>query len=202
MNKIIVYTSIYGDKDNLIVPKLEGCDFAFFTGDGGIMNAKKFKILPHRYFGEYKYSMWVDGNIKVFGDIKSLVQRYMKNYDIVALAHPLESLGIKVLIFDEFKVCIDQKFGNVLDVKRQMLDYKNDNCSDIPVLAGGVIIRKHNVESIKNFGERWWEEIKKYSIRDQLSFSYLIWKLGLRCGKLDNVGLEANWFKYYNHKNE
>ena len=200
MNNIIVYTSIYGDKDNLMVPKLEGCDFAFFTGDGGKMDAKRFKVLPHKYFGEYEYSMWIDGNIKVFGDIASLVKRYMKNYDIVTLTHPSDGLGIKTSIFDEFKVCIDQKFDDVARLKRQRLAYKDDGCPDNHINANGIIIRRHNVDSLKFFGESWWDEIRKYSSRDQLSFSYLVWKLGLRCGKLDNVGLDANWFRYYGHK--
>ena len=28
--------------------------------------------------------------------------------------------------------------------------------------------------------EEWWQEIKMYSYRDQLSFNYVMWKLGTK----------------------
>ena len=200
MNNIVVYTAIYGDKDELAIPKLKGCDFVYFTGEGGRMEAKKPKILPHRYFREYEYSMWIDGNIKVFGDIKSVVEGYMKDYNLVMLTHPAKSIGIIPTIFNEFKICIDQKLDKPDILKKQMKDYKKQGCPDGEISAGGIIIRKHNDKEIFNFCESWWQELNKHSGRDQLSFLYLAWKMKLKYGKLNNIGLGANWFRYCGHK--
>ena len=85
MNKIVIYTAIFGGKDKLLEPEFvpEGCDFVCFTdttnlkssiwqirqekasSDDPVRSAKLFKILPHRFLGEYEYSVWVDGNILV-----------------------------------------------------------------------------------------------------------------------------------------
>ena len=37
-------------------------------------NARKYKILPHRFLSEYDISIWIDGNIKVRGDVNELLE--------------------------------------------------------------------------------------------------------------------------------
>jgi hypothetical protein len=204
MNRTVVYTAIYGDKDDLDIPKeVEGFDFVYFTGDGGLLSAKKPKILPHRYFKEYDYSMWVDGNIKLIGNPKPVIDKYMKNFDIVMLTHPAESLKIFPHIYKEANICIDQYPQYAKELKRQVKAYKKDGCpAEIPIVAAGIIIRNHNHPTITAFDEAWWNEIIEYSPRDQISFAYLAWKLKLRYGKLDNIGLGASWFRYVGIKYE
>ena len=41
-----------------------------------------------------------------------------------------------------------------------------------------LIIRKHNDMKCINFMEKWFNEIKNNSHRDQLSFGYIFWKTG------------------------
>jgi hypothetical protein len=42
-----------------------------------------------------------------------------------------------------------------------------------------VILRRHT-DAIRHLNEAWWNEIVRGSRRDQLSFNYVAWKLGLR----------------------
>ena len=42
-----------------------------------------------------------------------------------------------------------------------------------------VIYRKHTESSIINLMESWWNCIRDISKRDQLSFSYVLWKNGI-----------------------
>ena len=46
-----------------------------------------------------------------------------------------------------------------------------------------LIIRKHNDIKCIIFMEKWFNEIKKYSHRDQLSFNYIFWKTGYKIVK-------------------
>ena len=93
--KIVVYTSIFGGYDVLHENqfKMNGVDYICFT-DSDIKsetwkvvkstpiyndsnrNAKKYKILPHRYLKDYDYSVWIDGNILVVSDIRDLVTQH------------------------------------------------------------------------------------------------------------------------------
>ena len=81
-NKTVIYTAIFGGKDNLIEPKFipEGCGFVCFTDQDFVSNvwqvkkvkpkfedpvrsAKIYKILPHKFLSEYEISVWIDGNL-------------------------------------------------------------------------------------------------------------------------------------------
>ena len=41
-----------------------------------------------------------------------------------------------------------------------------------------MILRRHT-DAIRRLNEAWWNEIVRGSRRDQLSFNYVAWKLGL-----------------------
>ena len=103
---IVVYTAIFGGYDVLQEPKVvsQNCDFICFTdtkrkirgwevrevkashGDP-TRNARMYKILPHRFLGEYKYSVWVDGNVLVRGDVNELIDTYLKDVRVAAYDH-------------------------------------------------------------------------------------------------------------------
>jgi hypothetical protein len=72
-------------------------------------------------------------------------------------------------------------------VEKQMVRYSNEG---FPVNYGlaynGFILRKHT-PTIEKLDEFWWNEIIKNSRRDQLSFMYSCWKLGIK-PKIVDVG--------------
>ena len=81
MNKRIVYTSVFGNYDNVVKPKLpSGWDWKCFSEENNLplyednmMNAKRFKILPHRFLSDYEISIYIDGNYIVKRDVGELV---------------------------------------------------------------------------------------------------------------------------------
>lgn len=106
MNKIVIYTAIFGGKDNLIEPEFvpEGCDFVCFTDsdlvsdvwevrkvksefDDFVRNARMYKVLPHKYLPEYEISVWTDGNLLIKGDINKLVEKYLKDVNLAIFDH-------------------------------------------------------------------------------------------------------------------
>ena len=81
VGKLVVYTAIFGGKDELIeAPCFPSVDFVCFTDDPKLTSrtwkvvlaaeaasadprsgAKLYKILPHRFFPDYDCSLWIDG---------------------------------------------------------------------------------------------------------------------------------------------
>ena len=61
MNSKILYTSVFGNYDDVMNPKLpSGWDWKCFSEENSLSlyvdnnrNAKRFKVLPHRYLKEY-----------------------------------------------------------------------------------------------------------------------------------------------------
>ena len=90
MNKKILYTTVFGNYDDVIEPKLpNGWDWKCFSEENSLSlytdnnrNAKRFKVLPHRYFQDYEYN--VDGQLRTVTmstDIsKDLLEFYKKHF--------------------------------------------------------------------------------------------------------------------------
>lgn len=133
-------------------------------------NAKIHKILSHKYFPNCEYSLWVDGSIKIKFefDFEKLIQIYLRNHDMAVFKH-----SERKCIYTEAKVCCERKLDNVEIIKKQIDLYKSEGYPENNNLSEcSVILRRHTPKIIE-FNEAWWEEIKKYSRRDQLSFDYV-----------------------------
>jgi hypothetical protein len=204
--KIAVYTSIFGGYDNLIDDQfqMEGADFICFT-DRDIesktwkivkstpiyndpnRNAKKYKILPHRYLKDYDWSIWIDGNIKVISDI-----RPMCDGDPYKVYDHMQVFDKRDCIYDEAQAILN--FGKINSERTPERGIKNwkDNPRVIieqmnrymvegypknnGLATNPIIIRNHNNSDVIKNMEDWWVEIKYNSKRDQLSFNYIAWK--------------------------
>ena len=66
-------------------------------------------------------------------------------------------------------------------IQKQIKRYVDDGYPlNNGLIVSGVVLRKHNEGDIIKCMERWWEELKYGSKRDQLSFNYSAWKCNTR----------------------
>jgi hypothetical protein len=133
------------------------------------MNAKMHKILPHRFFPYAEYSLWVDGSVEILPgtNIQELIDTYLKDADICVFKHPWRNC-----LYEEANVCLERKLDEKEKILSQIDFYKWDNYpEDNNLYECGAILRKHT-SGTNIFNEMWWEEITRYSKRDQLSFPY------------------------------
>ena len=109
MSKIL-YTTIFGNYDDLIEPSLpHDWDFKCFSEKNSIplytdhtRNAKKFKVLPHRYLKDYEYSIFIDGNMYVCGNVNELIEKYLSDSNIAFFDHNQNRMDPRDCIYDEF----------------------------------------------------------------------------------------------------
>ncbi len=238
MNKTVIYTAIFGDKDNLIEPEFvpENCDFVCFTDqdfqssiwqvkkvepkfEDPVRNARMYKILPHKFLSEYEYSVWVDGNLVVKGDINKLINKYLQKNNLAIFDHNQHTKRWKKLfwvkntedcrdcIYDEYEYLLDryEKLGIYKDdpelMKKQIEKYKKENYPENNGLAVTMIIlRKHNEKDITKTMENWWSEIKNHSRRDQLSFNFVAWKNNLSFIYMKGDSRRNKYFLHKQHK--
>jgi hypothetical protein len=225
--KVVVYTSIFGGYDNLIQDHFElpGVDFLCFTDceftsttwqvrkalpmyTDPNRNAKKYKVLPHRYLSDYDYSIWIDGNIKIVGDVRELLtQKLYQLYDHMQV----ESYDRRNCIYDEASAIL--KFGSINSQRYPEKGIKNwkDNpqlitkqmekyqAAGYPIQNGlattPIMVRQHNHPDVIKHNEDWWTEIKYHSKRDQLSFDYVAWKNGFKYDFLVGDSRNNSYFK-------
>lgn len=219
MPNIVVYTAITNNYDTLKEPPIElrnEVDFVAFLGCDQIetswqirkahsefadpcRNAKIHKILPHIFFPEKTYSLWIDGSveIKFTFPIEQLIDKYLKEFDLAVFKH-----RDRRCIYEEADACIRMRKDKRWIIHRQIAKYKNDGYPPNNGLAECTVLLRRHTEKICQFNEAWYQEIKNYSRRDQLSFNYVAHKVGLEfCYFPGFLGHKSNdWFNIQLHQ--
>lgn len=189
----VVYSAIFGRKEfPWPAPNFQGVHFVLFTDDSRIRPpgwrvvvspsefvdprkcAKVFKVLAHRYLRKYRFSLWVDGNLCPRVDPRTWMATVLKSGIATYRHHERDC------IYDEAETCIRHGFNREV-IERQMARYVD---AGYPAHRGlhtcTIIAREHNLPTVAAAMEEWWAEIEGGSIRDQLSFDYVLWRRGLR----------------------
>ena len=154
--------------------------------------ARKFKILPHRFLPSgYDVSLWIDGNFTINGNISEFMDKYLLNKEnpISCFDHSVCKLDPRNCIYEEAKALIwlgnihpDKSYKDTPSIiVKQMEKYNFDKYpKNNGLISSGIILREHYDDKVIHTMERWWEELKYGSKRDQLSFNYSAWKIGLK----------------------
>ena len=228
--KVIIYTAIYSDKDNLMDPinVSDNCKYICFTDNPSLkskvwdvrletpemgdnnLNAKYYKVLPHRCFKDetIENSVWVDGAREIIGDINIFIDKVAENFtfnSIKLLKHPE---GRNCLYEEVDKLLYLNSIGNH-KVSNDIITKQRDKYLDegMPKHFGlfncPILIRKHFDSYTQKMGELWWEEINKESKRDQVSLPFILWKNNIPFNVIPLEtfnGDDNNIFKWYPHK--
>lgn len=216
-NKIVIYTAISNDYDVLNDP-LEltpDADYVCFTDtfnqESNVWEFREFpnnkldfvrkcryvKILSHKLFSDYDYSLWIDGNIIIKKDLTPLIKKHIKNKNekFITFKHPYRNC-----IYKEAKACVSQDKDDKLVISKQIDLYKSKGYpSDNSLVESRVILRKHNNEFVKKTMNDWWSEINTKSRRDQLSFNYVAWKNDFSYSYFKNYIKENKYFDLLGH---
>jgi uncharacterized coiled-coil protein SlyX len=142
-----------------------------------VRNHRWHKLHPHLLFPKYSNSLYVDGNVDLLTcDVFNDVEKYIKQSQPIAIPPHFCNFNI----YDEFDACLEYGKDSADIIKRQENlikqsgfdgDYMNGRFFEI-----NIIYRKHHNKKIVKIMNDWWQFIKDYSSRDQLSLTYILWK--------------------------
>lgn len=213
--RIAIYTAIFGSYDSLLEPAWvpDNCDFFIITDqsipstskwktvkvdwksvgvDGNVKRNRYCKMFPHKLptISEYKYSIYIDGNVKPVTDFTAFINM-LGEYGMGFHLH-----SSRECVYEEAKVCIYSGKDTKENINAHM-DYlrKQGFPENYGMLECNLIVRDHDDAAMKKVMEMWWEEFCKRSKRDQLSLPYVLFKNGI---KVESVGvLGTNIFQNY-----
>ena len=218
--KKVVYTILIGNYDKVhSIVKEKGYDYFILTDQNfekktinnwtiihvdkinyknridKIKRQRFYKTHPHLFFKNYDLSIYVDATFEVKGNLNEFLLRILTpRLSIYILEHPVRSN-----INNEFKACIyfgKDSINNIIPIKHR---YNKEGFPDNNGLAETcLIIRKHNKLNVIRFMENWFNEIKKFSHRDQLSFNYIFWKYKHKIIKYISKKIISRYFKQHN----
>ena len=162
-----------------------------------VRNAKAPKILSHLHDDGSDVSIWLDGNITLQVPPSQLVDEFLGDKDFWLMTH-----FARKCLYEEGEACLPLE-GDNRDVYDQMHRYSQEGMpKDFGLFECNVIIRR-NTELVRRVNETWWAEVCMGSRRDQLSFTYALWKNG--CNSIAVNTLKGNvrehpYFNYGRHK--
>ena len=197
---LVIYTAIFGGYDILKPPRVSNKNIRYICFTDRFMTcppwkiiyvksefkdkrreSRKYKILSHRYFKDFEYSIYLDGNFEILEDLSKYVSKWLDKNQIAVRKHPERNC-----LYDEAKGCIKWKKDDRRIILKQISRYKNKGYPENNGLtANGFIIRRHT-KKIEKFNEMWWNEIQNFSTRDQISFCYVMYELNLNYSIIPN----------------
>ena len=189
--RIVVYTVLTGDYDHIKDPLYvsPGIDYLLFTnrdtkckvwktikveneGLTDLLLSRRIKMLPQEYLpAEYDFSVYVDANVIIFGDITMLTTKLNSHCHFAVTAH-----SVRDSVKDELDELV--RLGKV---KEEIADsvyarYRAEGFKDDLGLAEcTVLVRRCNNECLDSFMRTWWEEFSTNGLyRDQPSLMYCL----------------------------
>lgn len=160
-----------------------------------IRTARYHKHHPHILFPDCQISIWLDATHWPYKDLTPILG-FVKKSPIAAMRH-----FSRTTIDSEAKTIIEAKMDDEDVIARQMDKYTKEGFLDhYGLFSTTCLVRKHGPD-LTNLQELWWSEIENGSRRDQLSFTYCLWKLGVDCEILPGLcrGEQNPFFKMVSH---
>lgn len=206
--RVAVYTCIFGDYDRIKEPLYASteCDYFIITDqhvnpksvwkkvdiskikelsdiNDFAMKNRWVKMHPFELFGEYEYTIYIDGCVRIVADMMPLVLSMRTGACIGIHEHPFRSN-----IFLEAKAVLKMnKCDNVEQLKKQLFMYNQEGFfKQVPLLEATVLVSNISSEKCRDIYLLWWKELNKHIHRDQISLPYVLWKLEI---KRDDISL-------------
>lgn len=193
VGKLVVYTANFGGYDYLADPQCDvpGIDYVCFTDnrelksdrwnleyvdkpemENSSLNARKIKVHPHHYFKDYDISIWLDSNATITGDFRTYIKKYTGSSNLLCLPH-----SCRDCTYTEGQACIEAGVKGCEHIEEQLSEYRRKGLPEhAGLICSACLVRRHNSQDVIRVMEDWWQEIGRFSIRDQVSFEYACWK--------------------------
>ena len=221
--KIAVYTAIFGPYDEIIEPLTvpDNCDFFIFTDQEIAKDsvwekveidlekydlANKSDLIKNRFvkmhsslfFEEYKYSLYIDGNIKLMTDPTEFIDR-MNPYGVLFHNHYRVDCA-----YVETERCRIQGLGSDEEYDRHIAYLQEQGLPrNYGFLECPVVFQEHHNPTAQKLMQEWWEELMQNAKRDQINLPLVLYRNGIRTLELAGLGndLYSNYaFRKMNHR--
>jgi len=198
-HSVVIYTAITGNYDTLKEPPQHASDgidcVAFLDGNtprpdhtawqvrdidkeesDPCRTAKRYKILPHEFFPQKEYSLWIDGAVDIQYPFptEQLAELFLKDADLCVFRHYRRGC-----IYAEAAECSRRNLDDPAIIDRQIQRYREEGYPENAGLVEAIVLLRRHTPAMQAFNETWWQEIQQGSRRDQISFNYVARKLGL-----------------------
>ncbi|GAB4385618.1 glycosyltransferase domain-containing protein [Albidovulum sp.] len=196
---LVLYTARYGTADPpnpRVFGGFDGCRRVLFTDRADLeappgvelvldpldgldpaRASRRAKLMPHRYFPEAEWSLWLDNKSRLLRPPEAVLAWARAQADAAFYAFPHFR---RDCVYQEIRTCWENGLDDHRVLRERMRTYRAEGMPEhAGLIEGHFLLRRHGDAALVRFGERWFEHVLRFSRRDQVSFPYLAWKLGL-----------------------
>lgn len=207
-DRVAVYTVVFGKYDEILEPycapdnidyyiitdlnidlshsKWKKVDISSFADViKSLTNIEKnryFKMNPSLVFSDYRYSVYIDGNILVVSDFTEFINK-IGAPDIATHMH-----NSRDCVYEESKAVVAAGKEKKEIIAIQMNAYKNAGMPEKNGLLECNVIARRHTEQCNKLMQQWWAEFLKYSRRDQISLPYILFKNKINVSDVATLG--------------
>lgn len=206
-DRIAVYMCITGGYDDVIEPLFvpNNCDFYAITDFdlpqgskwnridvnsypetrelNNVLKNRYFKFFSHKIFKDYKYSIYIDGNIKVCSDLTEHVNR-ISNLGLSFFRHSKRNC-----VYVEADTCKRLKKEKTEHLHELTNFLKSEGFpQNYGLIECNFIVRDHSSELCTEIMEDWWNMFNQFAKRDQLLLPYILYKRKIKVDEVATLG--------------
>jgi hypothetical protein len=152
---------------------------------------------PHKVLGEYDVSLYIDGSIRVVGDVHELI---LNSFGSLASVYMYEHPARRC-VYREAEIVSSISHDWIWNIAKQMRRYRREGFpTDYGLFEANVIIRRHD-DAMERLMTKWWDEYLRGVRRDQLSLTYCAWKesVEIRSLGLSDARFTNRYFSFREH---
>ena len=222
MKKHAIYKAIFGNYDNIdgIDPEFicQDTDYYLITDEDLLLpspwklikverkfasNATEnryYKMNGHPDFLNYKFSVYLDGNVNIKSDVTSLLGGLDKSFDLHAYRHPKRNT-----ISDELKACvIYNKISISQYIESKKEKYAKFKNTSQDMYECNILIKNNSSKNLHTAMSDWFNLFCNNIHRDQLYFPYILEKNNIVINSLgvSDIRDNSNFFTIKAHTNK
>ncbi|WP_250492645.1 glycosyltransferase domain-containing protein [Caballeronia sp. GAWG1-1] len=155
-----------------------------------VRSQRRIKILAQEYLSEFDVSLYVDNTVQLKVPAEQIIARYLGDADIALPWHTLRGT-----LLDEFIAVAREGLDEPARVFEQLSHYQLLNFDLLlqrPYWTG-VMIRRHDRHRALGAMTDWYNQVMRYSRRDQLSVNLALSAPGLAISTFD-TDILSSWF--------
>ena len=194
VRKIVFYTAIFGEYDNLLLPDRidPDIDYICFTdrprNTYGVWQMRSapyrhadparvsryVKMHPHELFPDHDIAVWLDANIILKGDVRRYIEMVQHERGTLGLVpHPH-----RACFYDEAEACRELRKDAAEVIQKQVDHYRERGLpANQPLYETGFMVVLLQCSKTREAFRLWWQQIERFSRRDQLGLAWVAYRL-------------------------
>lgn len=148
----------------------------------------RYKMKPHELLSEYDYSIWVNAQMQITGEIEQLYAIYGENSSFLAFPAYIQDD-----LYEAVHTFLHTDDENI-ELRRKLLHYREEGFPEhFGLISTNLMLRNHRDKTLNKVMDTWWQESGGCEQLREFGFSYAAWKEGFQYALCDFF---AEWNPY------